>query len=81
MEIYCSQLGMVIEMGYCFSANSGLPCRMVIGCWGERIDIETVLKEKFTEEELKKAFGGIRKTKLQHMTDSIKTAKSTGKKE
>ena len=72
MEIYCSQLGMVIEMGYCLSAHNGLPCRMVIGCWRERVDIEAMLKEKFTDEQLKKAFGGIRKTKMQYITESIK---------
>lgn len=65
---------MVIEIDYCLSANNGLPCRMVIGCWRERVDVEAMLKEKFTDEELKKAFGGIRKTKLQHIAESIKSA-------
>ncbi len=75
MEIYCSQLGMVIKIDYCLSANNGLPCRMVIGCWRERVDVEAMLKEKFSDEQLQKAFGGIRKTKLQYITDSIKQVK------
>ncbi len=78
MDIYCSQLGMMTEIEYCLSANNGLPCRIVIGCWRERIDIEALLKEKFNDEQLKKAFGGMRKTKLQYITESIKTV---GKKE
>ncbi len=74
MDIYCSQLGMMIEMSYCFSVNEGLPCRNIIGCWHQRADITALLKERFTEEQLKKVFGGIPKTKLQRIAESIKSA-------
>lgn len=75
MDIYCTQLGMIVEISYCFSANDGLPCRNIIGCWQERADIVTLLGERFTDTQLKKAFGALPKTKLQRIAESIKSAR------
>ena len=75
MDIYCTQLGMVIEIPYCFSVNEGLPCRNIIGCWQERADIVALLKVRFTDEQLKKAFGGRPKSKLERIAESIKSAR------
>jgi hypothetical protein len=66
---------MVIEISYCFSVNEGLPCRNIIGCWQERADIMALLKERFTDEQLKKVFGGLPKSKLERITESIKSAR------
>jgi hypothetical protein len=75
MDIYCTQLGMIIEISYCFSVNEGFPCRNTIGCWQERVDIGTLLKERFTNEQLKKVFGGLPKSKLERIAESIKSAR------
>jgi len=75
MDIYCTQLGMIIEISYCFSVNDGLPCRNIIGCWQERVDIVALLKEKFTDVQLKKVFGALPKTKLQRIAESIESAR------
>ena len=53
MEIYCLQLGMLVEFSYCTSMNDKLPCRNILGCWKHRADIITILREQFTDEELK----------------------------
>ncbi len=74
MDIYCTQLGMMMEISYCFSANDGLPCRNTIGCWQERADIVALLKARFTDEQLKKVFGGLPKSKLQRIAESIESA-------
>jgi len=77
MEIYCSQLGMMIEFSYCITMNEGLPCRNTIGCWQERIDIIALLKERFTADELQKVFGTLPKSKIDRIIDGItKTGKS-----
>ena len=72
MTIYCHQLGMLLELSYCVSANDSLPCRNIIGCWKERMDVIKFLREKFTDEELKKAFSGTPKSKIERIIESIK---------
>lgn len=73
MEIYCTQLGMVIEIAYCLCANEGLPCRNTIGCWKERADVITLLKTQFTDEQLKKAFHGLPKSKLERIFEFMQS--------
>jgi hypothetical protein len=75
MEIYCNQLGMVVKFSYCLSMNDSLPCRSITGCWEGRTDILKVLKEGFTEEELKRALGGLPKTRLQRIIESVDSIK------
>jgi hypothetical protein len=71
MEIYCNQLGMVTDFSYCVSVNEGLPCRNIIGCFQGRADIIELLREKFTADELKKAFGGLPKSRIERIIESI----------
>jgi hypothetical protein len=73
MEIYCTQLGMVAEFSYCLSVNAGMPCRNMIGCWRERTDITKLLRHAFTEEELKDCFGGLPKTRIERIIESLKS--------
>jgi hypothetical protein len=72
MKIYCNQLGMLVELSYCISMNENLPCRNVLGCWKERMDIISLLREKFTDEELKKVFSGPSKSRIERIITSIK---------
>ncbi len=78
MDIYCTQLGMVAEFSYCLSVNDGMPCRNTVGCWRERTDIMKFLKAAFTEEDLKKCFGGPPKTRMERIIDSLESANSVG---
>ncbi len=71
MNIYCPQLGMLIEFSYCVSMNEGLPCRNTIGCWKGRTDIVAFLKEKFSDDELKKVFCNPAKSRLDRIIESI----------
>jgi hypothetical protein len=71
-NIYCNQLGMIIEFSYCISMNENLPCRNIIGCWKERIDIIAFLRENFTDEELKKVFSGQPKSRIERIIESVK---------
>ena len=76
MNIYCSQLGMLVEFSYCASMNENLPCRNIIGCWRTRTDIMAFLKDKFSEEELRKVFCGPPKSRLDRIIESVEKEKS-----
>jgi hypothetical protein len=52
--------------------NEKLPCRNIIGCWKKRMDIITFLREKFTDEELKKVFSGLPKSRIERIIESMK---------
>jgi len=69
--MYCNQLGMLIEFSYCTAMNNGLPCRNIIGCWKARMDILTFLRETFTEDQLKKVFSGVPKSRIERIIDSL----------
>lgn len=51
--------------------NTGLPCRNIIGCWKTRMDILTFLRETFTEDQLKKVFSGVPKSRIERIIDSL----------
>lgn len=74
MEIYCTQLGMMIEISYCLSVNEGLPCGNMMGCWQERVDVMAILKAKFNDEQLRKAFSNLPKSKVERILEALKSA-------
>ncbi len=74
MDIYCTQLGMVTDLRYCLSVNTGLPCRNTVGCWQERIEIVRVLRAAFTEDELRDCLSGPPKTRMERIIESVKAA-------
>lgn len=61
----------MINFSYCIVVSEGLPCRNIVGCWERRMDIVKFLREKFTEEELKKVLGGVPKSRLEKIIESI----------
>ena len=71
MEIYCTQLGMLIKFDYCSLMNDGLPCKRIIDCWIERTDVMTFLRKNYTVDDLKKAFSGLPKTRIQIILDFL----------
>jgi len=74
MEIYCTQLGMLISLDYCLKVQMGLPCSHTYGCWKERVDVTAILKANFTDEEIALAFNTIPKSRLQKIMEAISEA-------
>ncbi len=72
VTIYCNQLGMLVEFSYCSKVNDTLPCRNIIGCWKTRMDILGYLRAHFTDEQLKKAFGGPPKSRIERIIDTLR---------
>lgn len=68
---------MLIEFSYCISMNENLPCKSIIGCWKNRMDIIKYLKDNYTIEDLKKVFEGPAKSRLQRIVETIEKEKKT----
>ena len=51
--------------------NEGLPCRNIIDCWKVRMAILAFLRETFTEDQLKKVFSGVPKSRIERIIDSL----------
>jgi hypothetical protein len=66
---------MLTEFDYCVSVNEGLPCRNLIGCWKERTEIMAYLKNRLTEDELRKCFAGLPKSKIERIVEIIRSLK------
>ena len=71
MNIYCSQLGLVIDFSYCVSCLEGLPCRNTVECWRSRIDVTAFLNRSFTGDELMRSFGGLPKSRIDRLVEAI----------
>jgi hypothetical protein len=71
MNIYCNQLGMLVEFSYCTSMNESLPCRNIIGCWKERTDVISFLRQNFSDAQLKKVFSGSPKSRIERIIESV----------
>ena len=77
MDIYCTQLGMLIDLHYCLKAQNGLPCSNAYGCWKERVDVAAILRANFTDEQLVQAFNTIPGSRLQRILEAVR--KATGR--
>jgi hypothetical protein len=64
---------MITQFDYCVSVNEGLPCRNLIGCWRERTEINSFLKKSLSEDELRKCFDGLPKSKIERILEIIKS--------
>ena len=54
--IRCPRVGGEVNFRFCRYENNMLPCRFIAGCWQGQMDIEALLKEHYTEEELDRIF-------------------------
>jgi hypothetical protein len=71
LEIYCPQLGMMLTFNYCRRAQAPLPCRNLVGCWEERLPVDSFLGEAFSRADLEAAFGGLPKTRMERILDCL----------
>jgi hypothetical protein len=50
--IYCRMLGHEVPFAYCRQGASSLPCRKIFDCWFQTFDIESFMKDHFSEQEI-----------------------------
>jgi hypothetical protein len=67
-------LGHLVPFTYCTAPGTKLPCRRILDCWHERIDIESYVRETFTSEEIE-ALLAPPKQKLTQIMELIRKAK------
>jgi hypothetical protein len=54
--IRCPRVGGEVNFRFCRFENNMLPCRFIVGCWQGQMDIEALLQEHYSEEELGRIF-------------------------
>ncbi|MCE5273856.1 MAG: hypothetical protein LLG43_01860 [Deltaproteobacteria bacterium] len=70
----CPMLGHLVPFTYCREPGTELPCRKILDCWHERIDIEAFLRESLSLEELD-AILAPPKQKISQIMELIRKAK------
>ena len=75
LKVRCPPLGGEVTFIYCRSVNQGLPCRNIINCWAERIEIGKFLQENFSTQDLIKCLSIEPKTKLERILELINKTK------
>ncbi len=78
-RIYCRRLGHWLTFNYCRQENNNLPCRKIIDCWFERLEIKEFLEENFKKEEISYIFNSS-KPKLTSIVELIEQAKKRSNK-
>ena len=72
--IRCPRVGGEVNFKFCRSENNMLPCRWIIGCWQNKMDINGFLKDHYSTDELDQAFAP-RKSKLESLIGLVEKAK------
>ena len=78
LEIRCRLLGHQVFFQYCRGSNRDLPCRKIMDCWWQRIEIETSLREYFPPEELNRSVFAKPTSKIGSLIELIEKAKRNG---
>jgi hypothetical protein len=53
---YCRSLGHYVQLKYCRTVSNDLPCRKILDCWFEMLDIGQFIRENYTREEQERIF-------------------------
>ena len=75
--LYCRMLGHHLAFAYCRTGTGPKPCARILDCWFETFDIESFLREHFTDQEIA-AFTAPPKPKVQTLLELIEQAKKRG---
>jgi len=71
----CPMLGHLVPFTYCIAPGSDLPCRKILDCWHERIDIEAYLSEILTPDEIESITAPV-KPKVLQLLELVQKAKT-----
>jgi hypothetical protein len=81
LEIRCRLLGHQVPFQYCRSSDANLPCRKILDCWWESVEIEAYLRKNFTGEELNRSVYAKPKSKIASLIELMEKAKRNGSAE
>jgi len=71
----CPMLGHLVPFTYCIAPGSDLPCRKILDCWHERIDIAAYLSEILTPDEIESITAPV-KPKVLQLLELVQKAKT-----
>ncbi len=75
LTIRCAMLGHLVSFTYCMAPGSDLPCRKILDCWHERIDIAAFLNEILSPEEMESITAPV-KPKVMQLLELVQKAKT-----
>jgi hypothetical protein len=71
----CPMLGHLVPFTYCREPGADLPCRKILDCWHERIDIAAFLNEILSPEEIE-SITAPAKPKVMQLLELVQKAKT-----
>ena len=71
----CAMLGHLVPFTYCKAPGSDFPCRKILDCWHERIDIAAFLNEILSPEEIE-SITAPPKPKVMQLLELVQKAKT-----
>lgn len=74
----CRRLGHEIAFRYCRTAEEGLPCGGIAGCWKNVFDIEGFLADNYSGDELENILNR-KKSRMDIILEQLKKAQGGGK--
>ncbi len=72
INLRCPQLGHQVPFKYCRCSNDNLPCRKIINCWSDDINVIEFLENNYDSQDLEKAFGITHSNKMIKIFDILK---------
>ena len=51
-KLRCRMLGHEVAFAYCRAPGTNLPCRKILDCWFETFDVQSFLREHFSQEQI-----------------------------
>ena len=72
--IRCPRIGGEVNFRFCRFENNLLPCRFIIGCWQMQMDVNRLLEDHYSEEELARIFVPPR-PKIESLLELIEKSK------
>jgi hypothetical protein len=72
----CPRVGGEVNFKFCRFENNMLPCSWIIGCWQNKMDINTFLNDHYSAEELDQVFAPP-KPKIESLVGLVEKAKKT----
>jgi hypothetical protein len=74
--IRCPRLGDEITFSYCLQESGDFPCSRIVRCWWSFFDVESLLKEKLTQEKWNSFTNLQSKDKVISLIELIEAAKA-----
>ena len=77
---YCPMLGHELNFAYCRAPASQLPCRKILDCWFRIFDVESFLRQHFSQADIESILAP-RRDKAATLVELIEKARKRANQE